>query len=154
MKKSTIILLAAAVLAAIPLVVYALPLSTFEGKPTYTAGGNTGAYIWYDNGFVARFTTKEKERTFTGKICADAISGLEPNHVDSNASNTVSIGADAKCLAFSLKVDKTLVGFSWKAQGAKVTFDIKMDGSTLNNDRIWLGKSNTNPPANPFELNR
>jgi len=155
-KRSALILLAVVLGVAIPVCVWAVAASVFEGKPTYVAGGATGCWIWTeaDGSLHVRFSTKEKERKFEGKFCAEKISKLDPYHVSDNASNVVTIGGDGKCLSFALKVDKNLVGFNFVGEGPKVSFNIQMDNITLNSDRIWLGGHNTNPPTNPFELVR
>jgi len=155
-RKSLFLIVAAAVLLAVPAVLLAIPAADFEGRPTFEAGKSFGAYIWHDDaGFHIRYNTKEKERHFHGKICTDKILKLDGYHVADNPKNKVEISADKKCIEISLYTDKALNGFDWFADGKKMEFRLKVDeDSDLKATAIFYGAKGTNPATSPFTMDR
>ena len=154
-KKSVLILVAVTLGVAIPVCVLALAASAFDGKPTYSAGCATGAWIWSEeNGLHLRVTTKDGAHVFKGKICANEITDMDYYHVADVSSNSVTLSGDHKCAHFDLQVNQTLVGFNFNARGQKVEFSIQMDEQNLPPQKIWIGGHGVNPPSNPFTLDR
>jgi len=153
-KRTYLIALVAACLIAVPALLLAVPISTANGTPNITAGGATGAYVWFDDkGFHTRFTTKKNELFFHGKVCATKIMKLDGYHVDDDARNKVEISEDKKCINIEMYNKQTLNGFNFRAQG-DVEFRLKVGDKDLAANRIWLGSGNANPPSSPFTLER
>ena len=125
MKKAIIILLAAAVVAAIPAIALCMAASAFDGKPGFSAGGANGAWLWMEpamNRLHVRFSTTGNEKRFFGSICGDKMSDLIIYKVNEQPENkdAAKIAGDAHCLTFNFKAKKNLVGFYVTPDGEPV----------------------------------
>ena len=146
-------IVAVSLVLVVPAIVFALPASTFEGRPDFSAGSELGAFVWHDSeGLHVRVTTKGKTHTFTGKVCSKRIAKLHPANLE--AEDTVSIGPKGHCVLFKLTNHGGIDGFDLRIEGPEAKFSIELNGHMLDANRIWIGSGNVHPAHNPFVLTR
>jgi hypothetical protein len=122
-----------------------------SGKPNFAAGESKGYFVWRDQqGWHIRWATKGAKRDYTGSITSDAPFAA--------CDGTAQGLADAVVLAaphlirFESRSSGGVKGidFDLGPGATKLSFDLQMDGATVEPEWVRMGFRGARPPSVPF----
>ena len=127
-----------------------------QGNPLVQAGQRGVAYLYHgSNGWGFRVTHASHSKiTITGTIKASSgISHYRTYRLE--RGDAVAESADGKLMSFRLTNFGGLDGFDFQAEcSQRLTVNVKVDGTQLPTNRVYLGKDRVHPTSVPFTIER
>jgi len=124
------------------------------GKPDFEKGDVMKVALWRDDdGWHLRWTTAGHKHKFAGWVRTPGGEFTQITFVRKERSDWAAVKGNDKRLWFSTETDGGVDGFDFRTDSPALTFSISIDGKEVT-DRIFIGKNDRNPKANPFTLEK
>jgi hypothetical protein len=143
----------AALLLAIVPVASAAPLSSVEGTPNDTDSSPTGYYIFHsDDTFHLHTHGPGAEHNFDAVLRSDGMfDNVTVMHLENG--DTVDVRNGGHELVLHFHTFSATDGVQFTVRGAEhMRLDLKLDGTPIGTDSIFLGPHGKHPKHNPFRL--
>lgn len=132
----------------------------FNGKPSFTAGGEQGMFVWQDRDkIMVRFNAGSGTMVFEGKVCGAEVKSMQ--RIRAEGTDRVRVGPKRKCVHYDVTVGQGVDGFDTVILGKKVIFeqrskpaDARGKPRVLKRGEISIGARSIHPPASPFAMDR
>jgi hypothetical protein len=122
-----------------------------SGKPNFASGESKGYFLWRDQqGWHIRWATKGAKRVYSGAIGSDAAfaacEGTAQGHEDA------VVLAEPHLIRFESRSSGGVKGidFDLGPGATKLSFDLQMDGATVDPEWVHMGFRGARPPSVPF----
>ena len=143
----------AVLLAFVAVAAMAVPMSKLEGKPKLEIGDAFGYFLWHDkDGVHLRWTTKEKERAFSGNVTANGeLKDLK--RVKAEGDDWIK-RTGPNSFAFTTKTKEGVDGVDFRYEGPSMKLTLEVDGHPIPVQHIHVGSTSMHPKHNPFPVER
>lgn len=124
----------------------------FRGQPDVRAGEALGYFVWFDgDGWHVRWTTRGRTRRFAGLVSSDSTL-YDVRRVRMERGDLTARGPNV--VAWEAGNTGHLDGFDFRANGDRLTFTLRIDGTPAAVSQIFIGDREAHPGGNPFTVNR
>jgi hypothetical protein len=146
------LVIGALVLAGVP-AAFAAPDPAAAGAPDISHDSPTGYYIWHDdNGFHLRTHGPTVRHDFVARLrTGGTFENVDPVRLEDVDNVAVLDGGHVLEMHFHTFDFTDGVNFNVRG-GEHLRFNLRLDGSLIGTDRIFLGNAGRHPETNPFSL--